>query len=74
MVKTYPAIQAVATHGRKAALGAGVLMVLASLAHYYFAPAPVWLGIELLVALISFVGLRIGAEMIEVIAETLLPR
>lgn len=74
MVKRYPAIEFAARHGRRIALAAGVLAALGSIAAFAMGGSPAQLAWGLIGAVVVFAGLRVGAEMIEVIADTLLPR
>jgi hypothetical protein len=74
MIKRYPAIELAARHGRKIALIIGVLAALASIASFLANGSAGRLAWGLILSGGLFVALRIGAEMIEVIADTLLPR
>lgn len=74
MVKRYPAIELVSRWGRLGALLVALLAGVVAIACY-------WQSGSILGVLGSIVGaialyglLRIGAEMIEVISETLLPQ
>jgi hypothetical protein len=74
MVKTYPAVLLMASHGRRIAIGAGVALALLALVLFGVGRQPVTLVVGLLVALVVWAALRLAAELIEVVAETLLPR
>ena len=74
MPKTYPAVQLVARHGRQLALVVGAVVAIAAVMALLFQGA-VTVGIAGLVAAAAVWGfLRLLAEMVEVVAETLLPR
>lgn len=74
MVKTYPAVLVMANHGRRIALAAGVVLALIALALFGFGRNPATLAVGLVVAVVVWAGLRLAAELVEVVAETLLPR
>ncbi|MSQ20277.1 MAG: hypothetical protein EXR39_12160 [Betaproteobacteria bacterium] len=73
-MKTYPAIALAARHGRHAAIAIGVLALLITLiattAQGGFMPFA-W---ALLAGVLAWAVARLLAELIEVIADTLLPR
>ncbi len=75
MVKTYPAVTLIATKGRRLAIAAGVVIALASLAVFFAAlVGPAGLIAGLVASGTVWAGLRLLAELVEVVAETLLPR
>lgn len=74
MVKTYPAVLFMAGHGRRLALAAGVVCGLLALLLFALSREPVALAAGLAFAVIVWAGLRLAAELVEVVAETLLPR
>ena len=74
MVKTYPAVILMAGHGRRIALAAGVVVALLALALFAIGSGPVALVAGLIAAAVVWAGLRLAAELVEVVAETLLPR
>jgi hypothetical protein len=75
MPKTYPAVSLLANHGRRIAIGAGVLVAVLFVALFAAAVVgPVGLAGGLLVAIVVWGGMRVLAELVEVVAETLLPR
>ncbi len=73
-MKTYPAITLVARHGRRAAIAIGVLVFLIGLLSALNAGGVVPLMMAAVNAVIAWGLARLAAELIEVIAETLLPR
>jgi hypothetical protein len=74
MIKTYPAVLFVARHGRRIAVMAAAVIVLVTTAvsAAYESPALLLLGPP--IAGLGWALTRLAAELIEVIAETLLPR
>ncbi len=75
MVKTYPAVTFIATYGRRVAVGAGVGVALIALAIFFaLSAAPILLVAGLIAAGVIWAVLRFVAELVEVIADTLLPR
>ncbi len=74
MPKTYPAVQLVARHGRQLAIAVSAVIAIASVTALLFQGAVI-VAIAGLVAAVAVWGfLRLLAEMVEVVAETLLPR
>lgn len=74
MQKTYPAVVFISRHGRHVAAGAGlaaalVLQVPAVLTHN-----PVWSAAGVATAAVVWGLVRVAAEVVEVVADTLLPR
>lgn len=74
MVKTYPAVLLMAGQGRRIALAAGVVVALLALVLFALGGGPLTLAMGLLAAAVVWAGLRLAAELVEVVAETLLPR
>ena len=74
MVKRYPAIELIARHGRRIATGLGVVAVATALGAFFLGGTWERLGAGLVGAALVFGFARVGAELVEVIAETLLPR
>jgi len=74
MTKTYPAVLFVAAHGRRLALAAGLLAALLSLACLVAGGGPAGAAVGLVFAVVVWGGLRLLGELVEVVAETLLPR
>jgi len=74
MVKTYPAVLVMANHGRRIAIAAGVVLALLALVLFGVGREPVTLVVGLSAALVVWAGLRLVSELVEVVAETLLPR
>ena len=73
-MNSYPTIRFLARHGRTLALvGAGVLAGIGLYGYYRTGVADFLLG-GAFCALAGYGVMRVGAELIEVIAETLLPR
>ncbi len=73
-MKTYPAIALAARHGRRAAIGIGVLVLLASLVAATKQGGIVPFVWALVAGIAAWALARLLAELIEVIADTLLPR
>lgn len=73
-MKTYPAVVFVSRHGRKLALVVAILLAIASVACFAAGCGIAGLVGGLVLAGIAWAALRIFAELVEVIAETLLPR
>ncbi len=73
-MKTYPAVVFVSRHGRTLALIVAILLAIASLACFLAGCGIAGLVAGLVVAAIAWAALRLFAELVEVIAETLLPR
>lgn len=73
-MKRYPAIEFAARHGRRIAVVGALLFALGSVVCVLRGGPVLALAIGLPAALALFALLRLGAEMIEVIADTLLPR
>lgn len=73
-MKRYPLIELMAARGRKIALGIASLIVFLAIARAAFDHDVNALAWSLLGAAVGYVGLRLLAELIEVIADTLLPR
>lgn len=75
MVKTYPAVLLMARHGRHIALAAGLVAALIALACFFAAGTnSIGLAAGLIAAAVIWAGLRLASELVEVVAETLLPR
>jgi membrane-associated PAP2 superfamily phosphatase len=74
MAKRFPFIEFVAHHGRRSALIAAGLSGLGALACFAQGGRAAVLVVGVIVSIVLYAGLRLGAELIEVIAETLLPR
>ncbi len=73
MPKTYPVLVLVARHGRNGAwLGGSLCGALAALLAPWGLPGAVLLG--LLAGAATWAALRLVAELVEVVSETLLPR
>ena len=73
-MNTYPTIRFLARHGRALALAGAVVPAGIGLYGYYRTGAVEFLLGGALCAVIGYGLLRVGAEIIEVIADTLLPR
>ena len=74
MPKTYPAVQIVARHGRQIAIVVGGLIAVVAVMALLF-QGSVTVCIAGFVAAVAVWGfLRLLAEIVEVVAETLLPR
>ena len=73
-MKTYPAVLFVSRHGRKLALVVGILLAVVSLLSFVTNHHVAGLVGGFVVAAIAWAALRIFAELVEVVAETLLPR
>jgi hypothetical protein len=73
-VKTFPAVLFVSRHGRRLALVVGVVLAVAGLACFIVSREPMGLVGGLVSASVAWASLRLVAELVEVVAETLLPR
>ena len=73
-MKRYPLIELMAQRGRQIAIGVGLAVLLIGIAMAGVGRDVTMLAWSLLVAAICNVGVRLLAELIEVIADTLLPR
>lgn len=74
MVKRYPLLEIVSAHGRKAAaIGAVLVLVVAAGLGVIGVSAPLVITAAL-AAPVLYVALRLVAEIVEVIADTLMPR
>jgi hypothetical protein len=74
MPKTYPAVLFMANRGRRLALAVGVVVALVAAALFATTgQIPLFAG-GCVLALVVWAALRLMAEIVEVIAETLLPR
>jgi hypothetical protein len=74
MTKSYPAIIFITQHGRKLAVALAAALLLASCTAWLLTRSPIGLIIGLPVAAAAWGLMRLAAEVIEVVAETLLPR
>jgi hypothetical protein len=74
MIKTYPAVLFVARHGRRLALALSALVALTGIALFALTGSFGLLLASALLSGVAWAGTRLAAELIEVIAETLLPR
>jgi hypothetical protein len=74
MSKTYPAILFITRHGRRLAIALAAALLLAAIGGSFAtgSTAGLWLGVPAAAALWALV--RVASEVIEVVAETLLPR
>ena len=73
-MKTYPAITLVARHGRRAAIAVGAIVLVASLASALSVGGVLPLIIAAGSGFMAWGAARLLAEIVEVVAETLLPR
>ncbi len=73
-MKTYPAITLVARHGRRAAIPIGVLVFLMGLISVWNASGVLPLVLAAVAGVLGWAIARLLAELVEVIADTLLPR
>jgi hypothetical protein len=71
----FPAIEFVALHGRKLAVGVGFLVGLLAGLHVTLSGLSAWVVVaaSMIVGLAAWGLARIGAEIVELIAETLMP-
>jgi hypothetical protein len=74
MNKTYPAVQLVARHGRNLAIFVGALIAIAAVAALLFGAGASIVAAGFIAAVATWGFLRLLAEIVEVVAETLLPR
>lgn len=73
-MKRYPLIELMAARGRKIALGIALLIAFVAIVRVAFDRDVVALAWTLFGAALCYIGVRLLAELIEVIADTLLPR
>lgn len=73
-MKRYPLIELMATRGRKIAIVIALVMAFIAIARSMFDHDLILLGWSIFGAAVCYVGVRLLAELIEVIADTLLPR
>jgi hypothetical protein len=73
-MKTYPMINFMVRYGRPFAILAAVVVFAGGFAKYWRATEPLWLGIGIVGGIGAWVLLRSLAELIEVVADTLMPR
>lgn len=73
-MKTYPAITLVARHGRRAAIAFGVLVFLIGFVSAWNAGGVLPLVMAAVAGVVAWAIARLLAELVEVIADTLLPR
>ncbi|MFN0303890.1 MAG: hypothetical protein ACKVQU_26460 [Burkholderiales bacterium] len=73
-MKTYPAIALVARHGRRAAIAIGVLALVWGLASAWREGGLLPLAYAIVASVVAWGIARLLAELVEVIADTLLPR
>lgn len=74
MPKRFPAIQLVAKHGRVAAIAIACLPAVGAIFRFVQHGSATRLLGGLVIAAVFYAVLRLAVELIEVIAETLLPR
>jgi hypothetical protein len=75
MANKFPAVTLMSSQGRRLALAAGVVFALVVVALFWASMlAPVGLALGLVAAVAVWAGVRLVAELVEVVAETLLPR
>lgn len=73
-MNTYPAILFVARHGRRVAVAVAALIAVVGLIASYFCENLLGALATLACALAAWAVVRVFAELIEVIVDTLLPR
>jgi hypothetical protein len=73
-MKRYPLIELMAAHGRKIALGVALLIAFGAIVRAGLDRNVVALAWTVFGAAVCYVGVRLLAELIEVIADTLMPR
>src|SRR5205085_3835841 len=74
LMKTYPAITFIAIHGRRLALALASACALGSVVMYVLNKSAIQGVVGLFVAGILWAVVRIASEIIEVVADTLVPR
>lgn len=75
MTKTFPAVTLIAAKGRTLSIAAGVLIALLSVGLFAVTAVGVpGLVAGVVAAVVVWAGLRLLSELVEVVAETLLPR
>ena len=73
-MKKYPALEFTAIHGRKLALAAGLVVVLIGIASGLMTGVSATILYGLVGGLATTAVLRVAVEVVEVVADTLLPR
>ena len=73
-MKQYPAIEFIARNGRRVAWVAGAGLGVAGMAAAFVQQSATHAAIGLLAGVAAWGVLRVAAEVVEVVAETLLPR
>ena len=73
-MKSYPAIEAVVRHGQRLAVVGAVLVAGFSVASYAAGGSLLQLAAGLVAAAATYGVLKVAVELVEVVADTLLPK
>jgi len=73
-MKRYPFIEFVARHGRRLSLAIPVVVALLAVVIFFISSSPASGIAVLVIAILLYPLIRLLAELIEVIADTLMPR
>jgi hypothetical protein len=74
MIKKYPAVVFIARYGRAGSLALGILAGVYSLTEYAMHPDWIHLLLNLIASAVLWGCARLAVEIVEVVADTLLPR
>ncbi|WP_371439425.1 MULTISPECIES: hypothetical protein [Polaromonas] len=73
-MKRYPAIEIVVKHGHRLAMATAILISVFSYANFGVSGSYLQLVAGMVLAVVTYGLLRVGAEIVEVVADTLLPK
>ena len=74
MIKKYPAVVFIARYGRTGSLALGILAGVYSFTEYAMHPGWIHLLLNLIASAVLWGCARLAVEIVEVVADTLLPR
>lgn len=74
MIKKYPAVVFIARYGRTGSLVLSILAGVYSLSEYAMHPDWIYLLLNLIASAVLWGCARLAVEIVEVVADTLLPR
>lgn len=73
-MKQYPMIKFMVRFGRPLALVSALVLFAGGMTKYVRAGEPLWLGVGIVGGIGTYIVMRSLAELIEVVADTLMPR
>jgi hypothetical protein len=73
-MKRYPAIEIVVRYGRLLSVVAGVAFAMLAMVGYLSTGSTLGLAVGMVGAFLGYVIFRVGAELVEVVADTLMPK